>query len=79
MMRTLKKGGHITLNYTQYFGDKGGDKNLYLEHQMKREKNGQGVEVETFITILKLQIHTFDKQKQFYEKIDSNKLIEQPT
>ena len=31
--------------------------------------------IETFITILKIQIHTFDKKKQFYYKMDSNKLL----
>ena len=31
---------------------------------------------ETFITILKIQIHTFDKQKQFYQKMGSNELME---
>ena len=31
-------------------------------------------EFETFITILKIKIHTFDKCKQFYQKMCSNKL-----
>ena len=34
---------------------------------------------EIFITILKIQIHTLINIKQFYYKMGSNKLIEQPT
>ena len=32
--------------------------------------------IETLITIIKIQIHTFDKYKQFYLKMGSNKLRE---